>query len=1110
MNSLQRHITGLCLCLLTVNLTTQGQTSNVRYTGSTLSVVDAHDGRLEPAVGVHSQQIMRANREHPDMADGVGWTYNHAPMMAYWNQVFFVEYLSNPVGEHVPPAQTLLVRSDDQGKTWSKPMVLFPPYKVPDGTMKEGLPHVANDLYAVMHQRVGFYLSSTNRLFALGYYGLVLAPKDDPNDGNGIGRVIREIKADGSFGPIYFLRYNHAYNARNTGYPFYRQSKDKGLIKACEEILANPLYMMQMVEESDRNDPLIPLKKNYKAFSYYHLPDGKVVGLWKHALTSISADGGRSWSEPVERAKGFVNSNAKIWGQRTADGRYVTVYNPSEFRWPLALSVSEDGLNYTNLLLVHGEITPLRYGGAYKSYGPQYVRGILEGNGTPPDGQLWLTYSVNKEDIWVASVPVPITNQPAGHADEDFAQLPEGKELTAWNTYSPAWAPVGIGKSSKGENCLVLKDKDPFDYAKAERVIPTSTAFKVSYTLEAAQNDHGRLDMEIQNAQGQPSVRLSLMPDGYIRAKAGARLSGSNRYEPGRRYAFEVLVYTDRRTYEVYLDGEKKHTGIFYAPAHSLNRIVFRTGAPRQHPTSETEADRFTDLENTGAIDPEAVFYLYRLKTEPLASAAQVGLLNADNYAGFVDYFNRMEDENKVQAIPNAQAWDWMKANIPLFDCPQANFQELYYYRWWTFRKHIKETPQGRIMTEFLVDRSYADRYNLIACALGHHLYEGRWLKDQTFLDEYLKVWYRGDNGKPLPKLHGFSSWTPDAWYQRFLVTGDTATLLELMPDLETDYAWWETTHRLPNGLYWQEDVKDGMEESISGGRRKKNARPTINSYMYGNAKALAAMALLAGDSDKAALYNAKADTLKRLVQTKLWHPERLFFQTRTEADTLAQVREAIGYIPWYFGLPDKGYEAAWKELSDPAGFLAPYGLTTAERRHPTFRSRGVGRCEWDGAVWPFATAQTLTAMAVVFNAYGSEYVTDSLYFRLLEQYVESQYHRGRPYIGEYLDEVTGYWLKGDQERSRYYNHSTFNDLIVTGLMGLRPTKGNELIIQPMIPVDQWDWFCLDQVPYRGHLISLLWDKTGQHYGRGRGFQVFVDGLPVAKADKPSRLSIDL
>ena len=64
-----------------------------------------------------------------------------------------------------------------------------------------------------------------------------------------------------------------------------------------------------------------------------------------------------------------------------------------------------------------------------------------------------------------------------------------------------------------------------------------------------------------------------------------------------------------------------------------------------------------------------------------------------------------MEDENIVQAIPNAQASEWMKENIPLFDCPQKNFEEMFYYRWWTLRKHIKETPVGYGMTEFLVDR---------------------------------------------------------------------------------------------------------------------------------------------------------------------------------------------------------------------------------------------------------------------------------------------------------------------------------------------------------------------------------------------------------------------
>ena len=35
-----------------------------------------------------------------------------------------------------------------------------------------------------------------------------------------------------------------------------------------------------------------------------------------------------------------------------------------------------------------------------------------------------------------------------------------------------------------------------------------------------------------------------------------------------------------------------------------------------------------------------------------------------------------MEDENIQQAIPNSQSWNWMKKNIPLFECPQQNFEE--------------------------------------------------------------------------------------------------------------------------------------------------------------------------------------------------------------------------------------------------------------------------------------------------------------------------------------------------------------------------------------------------------------------------------------------------
>jgi len=495
------------------------------------------------------------------------------------------------------------------------------------------------------------------------------------------------------------------------------------------------------------------------------------------------------------------------------------------------------------------------------------------------------------------------------------------------------------------------------------------------------------------------------------------------------------------------------------------------------------------------------------LLTTTIFTVQAKSILKADNFKHYINYFNRMEEENIAQAIPNAQSWEWMKANIPLFECPQDNFEEMYYYRWWTLRKHIKETPAGYAFTEFLVQRSYSDKYNLIACAIGHHTMESRWLHDTKYLDQYLHVWFRGNEGKPMNKLMKFSSWTPAALYEKFLVDGDKEYMLGLLPDMLNHYTQWEIERRLPNGLFWQEDVKDGMEEQISGGRKVKNARPTINSYMVGNAIAISKMAELAGQAEIEKLYLSKADSLKMLMNKRLWNPEKQFYETiREKTDSFAGVREQIGYIPWYFNIPSEDKTIAWEQVKDEKGFLAPYGLTTAERRHPEFRTHGCCKCEWDGAIWPFATAQTLTGMANLLNHYKQNVVDDSVYFSQLEKYVESQYHRGRPYIGEYQDEVTGYWLKGDQERSRYYNHSTFNDLIITGLVGLRPRSDNKIEVNPLLPEGKWDWFCLDKVLYHGKLITIVWDKDGTKYKKGKGFYVLVDGKEVGRTGKPERL----
>jgi hypothetical protein len=489
-------------------------------------------------------------------------------------------------------------------------------------------------------------------------------------------------------------------------------------------------------------------------------------------------------------------------------------------------------------------------------------------------------------------------------------------------------------------------------------------------------------------------------------------------------------------------------------------------------------------------------------------SAAEFAVLKPDSFAHYISYFNAMEDENVTNFIPNAGSWDWLRTEIPLFECPDREIEEMYYFRWWSFRKHIVQTPGGLVFTEFLTPVHWAGDYNTISCAAGHHLMEGRWLRNKRYVDDYTLFWLRGHDGGPQPKFHAFSSWFAAAVYSCYLVNQDQHFVTNILNDLVTDYRRWEQEHQGPNGLFWQYDVRDGMEESISGSRHNKNLRPTINSYMFGNACAIAAIARLAGNQKIADEFDAKAEQMRKLTEEKLWNPDARFFEVLRDNGNLSGVREEIGFIPWYFDLPEPGggCETAWAQLTDPEGFQAPYGITTAERRSPEFRSHGYGHCEWDGAVWPFATSQTLTALANVLRDYKQSVVTRKDYFDAFLTYVESQHAAGKPYIGEYLDETTGQWINGQGGRSRYYNHSTFADLVITGVVGLVPRADNTVEIWPLLPDNTWNRFCLDGVRYHGHTLTVLWDQDGTHYDHRKGLTVLADGKEIAHAEKLTKL----
>jgi hypothetical protein len=47
-------------------------------------------------------------------------------------------------------------------------------------------------------------------------------------------------------------------------------------------------------------------------------------------------------------------------------------------------------------------------------------------------------------------------------------------------------------------------------------------------------------------------------------------------------------------------------------------------------------------------------------------------------------------------------------------------------------------------------------------------------------------------------------------------------------------------------------------------------------------------------------------------------------------------------------------------------------------------------------------------------------------------------------------------------------------------------------------------------VPYHGRTLAILYDKTGKHYGKGRGLRILADGKEIAARETLGRLTAEL
>lgn len=520
-------------------------------------------------------------------------------------------------------------------------------------------------------------------------------------------------------------------------------------------------------------------------------------------------------------------------------------------------------------------------------------------------------------------------------------------------------------------------------------------------------------------------------------------------------------------------------------------------------------------------------------------------IAHASTVADYVLRYNQEDRELYRQDIPNSAALEWMEANAPRFSCSDPLLEDIWHYRWWVFRKHIRSVPGGgRFITEFLPDVYWAGPYNSINCADGHHLAEAQWLRDGGGLARQdARFWFDGPGD-----VTSYSTWTVDSVCRYAIARDDRDFAIALLDDFVRFYQHVEATNMTSYGLFWSYDDRDAMELSISG----SGLRPTLNSYMAANAVAIARIARWAAREDLAERFARKADDLRRLIRALLWDDEARFFKVIPLDDRLGEVpnfdfaripsernvRELLGYIPWMFGLAGSEYAEAWRFVDAPDHFRGAAGPTTAERCHPGFMNNpDPHECQWNGPSWPFATTQMLNGMLESLH-HGVAGVTKLDFWRELRRYAAIHFRedaeRGRiHWLDEDLDPDSGDWIsrrileswgwradKGGLERGKDYNHSAFCDLVVRGVAGVQVSdvEGRSVItVAPQIPLicgmptvdvardddgaEGLRWFRLERLPVAGHELSITFDADGTRYQGPAGLTVVVDGRRTFHTD---------
>lgn len=325
------------------------------------------------------------------------WTYSHHPHITFFGGRFRAIW-SNGHKDEDAPGQRVLLSTSPNGIDWTEPVQLAAPSSGPDG--RERVLTAAG-----FHQHAGALVAyfgdygpnkEGTRLWAVATtdgerwsapmdMGVPVCPNHGPQP-TATGRLI--ICGNISF----------PYTDDPSGLAGWTMSG---------------IYPPDMAGTSDDPEAFWPVaqRRGWPTAlcegAFYQTDDGVLHMLlrstgpgFRHRLWATeSTDDGATWSEPTETE--FSDDDAKFHLGRLPDGRFYYVGNPvAGNRWPLVLSLSQDGISFNRHYVIGAGRYPMRREGRWKGGEYGYPHSILH------EDSLFVIVSRQKEGIEVIQVPI--------------------------------------------------------------------------------------------------------------------------------------------------------------------------------------------------------------------------------------------------------------------------------------------------------------------------------------------------------------------------------------------------------------------------------------------------------------------------------------------------------------------------------------------------------------------------------------------------------------------------------------------------------------------------------------------------------------------------------